>query len=138
MSKAITSAAFEILVDEGRLEWDTLIKDILPSYQSEDRIVQELATVSDLLSHRTGLQRADPLWLGAEGEFLLDQKKTFNISLRPVKSFRSDFQYNNWNYALAGEIIEHVTGETYPGRSSQAHIPQSRVRGLGLPATNLR
>ena len=51
----------EILIEEGKVELDTLIKDILPTYQSEDMIVQDLATVTNLLSHRTGLQRADPL-----------------------------------------------------------------------------
>ena len=52
---------------------------------------------------------------GAENERLLDQNQTLTVfeNLQPVKSFRGSFQYNNWSYALVGEIIEHLTGAKY-------------------------
>lgn len=31
-----------------------------------------------------------------------------------MKPFREGFQYNNWNYALVGEIVEHIAGAKYP------------------------
>ena len=115
MSKAFTSAALGMLVEEGKLNWDDRIKNLLPSIQSRDEIVQEMVNVADLLCHRTGLEQADALWEGAENECLLDQKDTIDIfnSLRSVKPIRNSFHYNNWSYALAGKIIEYLTGEDY-------------------------
>lgn len=55
------------------------------------------------------------LSLGAENELLLDQKDTISVfaTLEAVNLFRDSFQYNNWDYALAGEIIEYLAGESY-------------------------
>ena len=46
---------------------------------------------------------------------MLDQKDTISVfaTLEAVNLFRDSFQYNNWAYALAGEIIEHLAGESY-------------------------
>lgn len=88
---------------------------MLPDFASRDTTVNDMLNITDLLSHRTGLQRADSLWEGAENETLLDQAETINVfnNLQLFTSFRGSHQYNNWNYALAGEIIEHIAGETY-------------------------
>ena len=55
MSKAFAAAALGILVEEGGLGWDTLVKDVLLSFGHEDYALK-YATVNDLLSHGTGLQ----------------------------------------------------------------------------------
>lgn len=68
MSKAFTSAAIGILVEEGKLEWDTLIKDVLPGFNSVEKTIIENVTVADLLAHRTGLQSADSLWEGKSAD----------------------------------------------------------------------
>lgn len=65
MSKAFASAALGILVEEGKLKWDTPVRNVLPGFEHKDKVIQDMLTVNDLLSHRTGLQRADTLWLGA-------------------------------------------------------------------------
>jgi len=132
MSKAFTSAAIGILVEEGKVKWETRLKDILPGFHHNDRVVHEMATLVDLLAHRTGLQRADTLWLGAENKSLLskeDTLETFN-GLRPVKPFRDSFGYNNWGYALAGLIIEQLAGVPYAD-----FIRQRILEPLGMART---
>ena len=36
LTKAVTSAALGILVDEGKVGWNALVKDILPTFHSRD------------------------------------------------------------------------------------------------------
>lgn len=68
-------------------------------------------TLTDLLSHLTGLSRLDSLWLGANGEVIIPKNLTVVMcnNLYPIYPLRSKWLYNNWMYALAGEIIERVT-----------------------------
>lgn len=55
LTKAVTSAAMAILVDEGLIAWDTLVKDALPSLDIENDLLQNHMTIADLLCHRSGL-----------------------------------------------------------------------------------
>ncbi|UKZ71025.1 uncharacterized protein TrAtP1_011993 [Trichoderma atroviride] len=63
LTKALTAAAMGILIDEGQATWDTLVKDVLPSFKSRDETLQNHVTLTDILSHRTGMSWADNLGL---------------------------------------------------------------------------
>ncbi len=54
-TKAFTSAALAVLVDEGKLKWTDRVVDKLPGFKMYDPYVTEHMTVRDLLTHRTGL-----------------------------------------------------------------------------------
>src|SRR5690625_4310195 len=54
-TKAFTSAALAQLIDEGKLEWDTKVTDIIPEFKLYDAYVTSEFTVRDLLFHRSGL-----------------------------------------------------------------------------------
>lgn len=92
----------------------------------------DLATVEDLLAHRLGLAKSNHWWYGAEGELLLEKADLLPAvsDLQPVRDFRETFDYSNWYYALAGEIIERVTGKSYG-----AYIEEAIVSPLGLRST---
>lgn len=53
--KAFTSAVLAILVDEGKLSWDSKVVDLLPGFRMYDPYVSSEMTVRDLLVHRSGL-----------------------------------------------------------------------------------
>ena len=40
MSKAFASAALGIRVEEGKLGWDTLVKDVISSFGHEDYVIE--------------------------------------------------------------------------------------------------
>ncbi|HSJ09527.1 MAG TPA: serine hydrolase domain-containing protein, partial [Longimicrobiales bacterium] len=65
-TKAFTSAALAMLVDEGKLSWDDRVRDHLPWFQLYDPYVTENMRIRDLLSHRSGLgtYSGDLLWYG--------------------------------------------------------------------------
>jgi CubicO group peptidase (beta-lactamase class C family) len=52
-SKAFTAAALAILVDEGKIGWDTHVTDIIPEFKLYDPYVTNEFTIRDLLTHRS-------------------------------------------------------------------------------------
>ena len=64
MTKPFTAMGSAILVEEGLLNWDQPISDVLPDFRLYDDYATSHATLRDLLSHRTGLPRHDATWHG--------------------------------------------------------------------------
>ena len=54
-TKAFTTAALAMLVDEHKLRWDDQVIQHLPAFQMYDPYVTREMTIRDLLSHRSGL-----------------------------------------------------------------------------------
>ena len=54
-SKAFTTAALAILIDEGKLKWSDKVRTYLPEFKMYNDYVTENFTVEDLLCHRSGL-----------------------------------------------------------------------------------
>jgi CubicO group peptidase (beta-lactamase class C family) len=113
-SKAFTSAALAILVDQKKLKWDDRVVDKLPGFQMYDPYATEHMTIKDLLTHRSGLG------LG-EGDLLMvpDTRRSradFVHALRylkPVTGFREKFAYDNILYIVAGQLVQAVSGQTW-------------------------
>ena len=63
-SKAFTTAALAILIDEKKLNWDDKVSKFLPDFQLYDPWVTSELTVRDLVTHRVGLDTlsGDLLW----------------------------------------------------------------------------
>ncbi|MFC1529598.1 serine hydrolase [Gemmatimonadota bacterium] len=110
-SKAFTTAALGLLVDEGRLQWDDHVTDHLVGFELADPWVTRELTVRDLLSHRSGLPRGDQLWYGSpfSREEVLERVRL----LEPASSFRSRYGYQNIMFTTAGEIIPAVTDTSW-------------------------
>ena len=104
-----------LLVEENKATWDSLVKDVLPTFQSTSAMLQENTTLTDILSHRTGMGWADNLILGTSGNVLLSGKDLMKfVNHRPLQCpFRAQFGYSNLHYETAGRIIEHLSGQSY-------------------------
>src|SRR5205823_12569327 len=61
--KAFTGVLTGTLVDAGLLEWDRPVRDYLPDFRLHDEAAGARITVTDLLSHRSGLARHEWAWL---------------------------------------------------------------------------
>lgn len=111
-SKAFTSTAAGILVDEGRLEWDAPVIGSFPEFRMYDEYVTMHVSLRDLLSHRTGLPGCyELLWFALP----LERKDYFNslAYLKPNKGFREEFQYSNLIYTVTGVLIGRSAGCTW-------------------------
>lgn len=111
-SKAFTSAALGMLIDEGKLKWDDKVIDYIPEFRLYNPYVTEEFTVRDLLTHRSGLG------LGAGDLMFWPDSNTFtrrdiihNLRyLKPVSGFRTKYDYDNLLYIVAGEVVARVSG----------------------------
>src|SRR5213075_210315 len=109
-TKAFTTAALAILVDEGKLTWDDPVIKHLPAFALSDPYVTRELTVRDLVTHRSGLG------LGA-GDLMFFHSNYSRAEIaarirfaKPVSSFRSAYAYDNVLYIVAGEIVPAVAG----------------------------
>lgn len=57
LSKAFATAITGLLVDDGKLSWDTKLVDVLPYFKLKDMQSADKATVSDILGQKLGLPR---------------------------------------------------------------------------------
>ena len=114
-SKAFTSAALAIMVDEGKLKWDDKVTDIIPEFKLYDPYVTNSFTVRDLLSHRSGLGLgAGDLMFFPDDNNFTKKEIIHNLRyLKPVSEFRSKYDYNNNMFIVAGEVLERVSGMSW-------------------------
>lgn len=113
-TKAFTAAALAILVDQGKLHWDDRMVDKLPGFRMYDAYASSEMTVTDLLTHRSGLG------LG-EGDLMMfptsDRTRAQLVHdiryLKPAHSFRGGYDYDNVLYIVAGQLVEAVSGERW-------------------------
>ncbi len=104
-----------MLVDEGKLSWDTKVRDIIPEFKLYSPFVTEEFTVRDLLTHRSGLGlgAGDLMFFPDSSDFTL-KDVIYNLRfLKATSSFRSKYDYDNNLYIIAGEVVARVSGQSW-------------------------
>ncbi len=113
VTKAFTSAAMAMLVDERKLDWDTRVIDVLPGFRMYDPWVTREIRIRDTLCHRSGL----PAFAGdmmAFGSTLNREELVRRIRfLKPASSFRTRYAYSNLMFVTAGAVVAAASGETW-------------------------
>ncbi len=113
-SKAFTSAAMSVLVEDKKLQWDDRVQKHLPYLELYDPFVSYDLRVRDLLCHRSGLGTfsGDLLWFGTpySPKEILERAK----HLPQEGPFRAHYGYSNLMFVAAGEVIEKVSGQPWP------------------------
>jgi CubicO group peptidase (beta-lactamase class C family) len=114
-TKAFTTAALGILVDEGKLSWDDKVTKYIPEFQLYDPWVTKEFTIRDLLTHRSGLGLgAGDLMFFPDSTDFTQKDVIYNLRfLKPVSSFRSKYDYDNNLYIVAGEVLARVSGKSW-------------------------
>jgi CubicO group peptidase (beta-lactamase class C family) len=131
-SKAFTSAALGMLMDEKKLTWDTKVTDIIPEFKMYNPYVTEEFTIRDLLTHRSGLG------LGAGDLMFWPDQNNFTLKdiihnlryLKPVSGFRTKYDYDNLLYIVAGEVVARVSGMPW-----EDFVETRILKPLGMNAT---
>jgi CubicO group peptidase (beta-lactamase class C family) len=109
-TKAMTTAALAMLVDEGKLKWDDKVIDHLPELRLYDAYATRELTVRDLLTHRTGMPNTDMLWAVRENQYTMPEMIRRLRYVRPNSSFRSTWTYQNVMFAIGGLLVERISG----------------------------
>jgi len=146
-AKAFTATTAAILVEEGRLGWQTTIRDAFPDME----MLSEYENISlvQLLSHRAGLpknlKKGKISWLidygfdekrGSAPEIMRLQYLEQTVQNKLISPPGKVIHYSNSGYILAGAILEKVTGQTYESlREEKIFQPLGiTTAGYGIPA----
>ena len=128
-SKAFTAAGLGILVDEGKLNWDDKVVDLIPGFKLYNPYVTQEFTIRDLLTHRSGLGLgAGDLMIFPDSNRVTKNELIHNLRyLKPVSAFRTKFDYDNLLYIVAGEVLAKVSGMSW-----EEFIENRIMRPLGM------
>src|SRR5262249_31284615 len=102
-TKAFTTTAMAMLVDEGKLAWDDPVRKHVPFFRLADPLADAKVTLRDLLCHRTGVASHDLLCYRAPWN--LEEQIRRIGKAEPSRSFRSAFQYQSIMFIAAGHGI---------------------------------
>jgi D-alanyl-D-alanine carboxypeptidase len=118
-TKAMTALLAAMLVDEGKLRWDSTIGETLGAFQDIKPAYRAL-TLEKLLSHQSGIPPSLPFatWIGfyfGDRSPCAQRIRMSQTALRLEPKFApgSAFLYSNFNYVIAGLIIEKTYGQTW-------------------------
>jgi CubicO group peptidase (beta-lactamase class C family) len=128
-SKAFTAATVLMSADEGKLALTDSPKKYLPYFKLHDPDADSKITISDLLSHRSGLDRTDLVWY--TGKLKSEQIIRAAGTAKPTAKLGEKFQYQNVMFLTAGEIVGKVQGMAWSD-----FVAKRIFKPLGMTSTN--
>lgn len=119
-TKAFTASLFGILEDKGKVSLtDAPVKHI-PHLKFYSEEMDESIQIKHILSHSTGLPGIST---ESSAVFFKSENKNDIIPrlahLQPQSSVNEEWIYNNYLYALAGRLSEHITQNSWQENLSQ-------------------
>lgn len=107
-TKTFTTAGVALLADEGLVNWDTPVREYLPTFTLWDQTATEHLTARDMASHRSGLPRHDIMWYGSTAS-RADLFARLRY-LQPTADLRTRWQYQNLMFMSLGYLTEVLSG----------------------------
>lgn len=112
ISKSFTALAVMVLVQAGKIDLDAPVITYLPDFRLATEESTKALTVRHLLTHTSGLPRADDRWyasaLSTRAEIVADM-----VNIQPTAKPGEVYQYCNQNYVLAGHLVEVISGQRF-------------------------
>lgn len=110
-SKTFTAAGIMKLREAGRLRLDDAVGEHVPGLHGD----VGAATIGQVLSHTAGLFRdgEDTGFWRVRGPFPDEARVRAHLAEMPAIAANTRMKYSNYGFALAGLVIEHVTGESW-------------------------
>jgi CubicO group peptidase (beta-lactamase class C family) len=132
VSKPVGSTVVAMLVDDGKITWDSKISDLDPGFQMYDSWVTHEITLRDFYEHRSGLpDHAGDLLedLGATRAEVLHNLRY----QKPDSSFRAGYAYTNFGITEAACAAAKAYGMSWEDASEQ-----KLYKPLGMSSTSSR
>jgi CubicO group peptidase (beta-lactamase class C family) len=116
-TKSMTATLAAMLIEDGKLRWDSTIADVFPELKGKMDKQYEAVTVQQLLTHRGGVpgQPAAATWKRAweQKGTPVQQRREFIeavLSQPPEAAPGTKMIYSNQGYAIVGAMLEKLTG----------------------------
>ncbi len=127
-TKAFTTTAMAILVDEGKMGWDDHVRKHLSYFHLSDPLADREVTLRDLICHRTGLASHDLLWYRSPWS---PEEVVRRAGLLPLdRPFRTTFQYQSTMFTAAGLAVGSASGQPW-----QDFVQKRLFDPLGMTAS---
>ncbi|MBQ6602799.1 MAG: serine hydrolase [Eubacterium sp.] len=127
-SKAFTATLIARLATDGLLDMDKPVAEYIPGFKLSDDYATLHLTIRDFLSHRSGLPRHEYAWYGSGYS---RNELVYNLRfLQMNQPVRYKYQYSNFNYLIAGALVEAVTGMKF-----EDAMTEKLIKPLGLKHT---
>ena len=145
-TKAMTASLIGLLVQQGKLAWETPIGEYLPDLKEKMHPDYRKVTLTHLLSHRAGVPPMTAGFAPATGLQLLqirmmkspaDQRKRIAeivLTQPPVNQPGEKMEYSNAGFTIAGVIAETVMGEDYEDLLRRLLFEPLGIRSAGFGA----
>ncbi|KAJ7781713.1 beta-lactamase/transpeptidase-like protein [Mycena maculata] len=111
------------------LTWETKMASILPTFELMDPISSEHTTITDIISHRTGLPRHDLMYSFSDDIPSLLPRLQY---LRPSAEFRETSQYNSIMYMVLSYLPTAILPTKIP---FTRYVTEHILNPLGMRAT---
>lgn len=120
-TKSMTATLCALLVERGRLRWDSTIGEVLSDQADKILPAYHDVTLEQLLMHRSGIKDGSPIsavwrraW-GLKGPILQQRREFVQLVLAkpPAAAPGAEFRYSNYGYTIAGAMCERVTGKPW-------------------------
>ena len=140
VTKSMTATMIATLVDEGRLDWDVPIGELLPGFALSEPEAGAQVTLRHVLSHLSGVPRYDVDLLledfGVQG--LIEEMSTVGLIGAPGEGW----DYNNQIFALGGFAATRAVGTPFRDRAMATAfgrlMHQRLFDALGMPRSTLK
>jgi CubicO group peptidase (beta-lactamase class C family) len=128
-SKAFTAMTVMMCADEGKLSLTDAPKKYLPYFKINDPDIDRKITISDLLSHRSGLERTDIAWYTGR----LTPREILQVAAeaKPTAKLGEKWQYQNVMFLAAGEVVAAVQNKPW-----RQFLAERIFKPLGMKTTN--
>jgi CubicO group peptidase (beta-lactamase class C family) len=112
-TKAFTGIALAMLENEGKCSFDDRVQKYLPGFTMKDPWVAEHLTLTDVVSHRIGMETFQGDFMYWESDLTaMEVVEKFGM-LEPAYDFRAKWGYCNAGFLVAGLCIEKISGLTW-------------------------
>lgn len=119
-TKSMTATLAAVMVERGKVKWDTTIGDVFPEWKNEIRPEWNNVTLEQLLTHRSGAPADPPAALWAQAwkrtGTPVEQRLAFVHGIlvtAPEARTGTKYIYSNQGYAIAGAMLERITGKPW-------------------------
>ncbi|MGW5861073.1 serine hydrolase [Streptomyces sp. NPDC055239] len=138
ITKVWTATVIMQLVDEGKLDLDALVSDVLPELRLSDPRTAKQVTVRHLLTHTSGID-GDIFTDTGRGDDCVERFVDELGSAAQIHPLGATFSYCNSGFVLAGRVIEKLTGTTWDNALKERLCePLGLAHTVTLPEEALR
>jgi dipeptidyl aminopeptidase/acylaminoacyl peptidase/CubicO group peptidase (beta-lactamase class C family) len=138
ISKVWTTTLVMQLVDEGILDLDTPVAEVLPELRLGDPEVAKTVTMRHLLTHTSGID-GDVFTDTGRGDDCVEKYVALLADVKQNHAIGATWSYSNSGFVLAGRVVEKLSGLTWDAAlRERIYAPLGLTHTVTLPEEAIR